>query len=91
MRVLLLVLVPQTNLLEDGSRGTPTKLSQSRVNVGDGPGTNILMLVGWLKAGLFRCDGVDDAIVAGFTDEKSARIASMHGIQYKPTVIMHKA
>lgn len=64
MRVLLLLLVPQTNLSEDDSRGTPEKLSQSRDSVSDGPEASILVLVGWLKARPLCSDGVGDAIVA---------------------------
>ena len=66
-RVLLLLLVPQTNLSEDESRGTPEKLSQSRDSVGDGPETSSLVLVGWLKARPLCSDGVGDAIVADAT------------------------
>jgi hypothetical protein len=47
-------------------RGSPEKLSQLRESVGEGPEASIQILVGWLKAGPFCSDVVEDAIVAGF-------------------------
>jgi hypothetical protein len=66
IRILLLVLVPQTKLPGEESKGTPEKVSQWRESVGERPEASILVLVGWLKTGPLCSDDVADAIAADF-------------------------